>query len=77
MLKKTVMYNILKIVLFTEKNIQNDGGLIMELLGIIMIFLNKAKKEIPNNRTKSAMIAPENLMKMFYESEGDENEHTI
>ena len=77
MLKKTVMYNILKIVLFTEKNIQNDGGLIMELLGIIMIFLNNAKKEIPNNRTKSAMIAPENLMKMFYESEGDENEHTI
>ena len=71
------MYNILKIVLFTEKNIQNDGGLIMELLGIIMIFLNNAKKEIPNNRTKSAMIAPENLMKMFYESEGDENEHTI
>lgn len=71
------MYNILKIVLFTEKNIQNDGGLIMELLGIIMIFLNKAKKEIPNNRTKSAMIAPENLMKMFYESEGDENGHTI
>ena len=49
----------------------------MELLGIIMIFLNNAKKEIPNNRTKSAMIAPENLMKMFYESEGDENEHTI
>lgn len=72
------MYNILKIVLFTEKNIQNDGGLIMELLGIIMIFLNKAKKEIPNNRTKSAMIAPENLMKMFYEDEeGGMDEHAI
>lgn len=72
------MYNILKIVLFTEKNIQNDGGLIMELLGIIMIFLNNAKKEIPNNRTKSAMIAPENLMKMFYEDEeGETDEHAI
>ena len=72
------MDNILKIVLFTEKNIQNDGGLIMELLGIIMIFLNNAKKEIPKNRTKSAMIAPENLMKMFYENnEGETNEHAI
>lgn len=50
----------------------------MELLGIIMIFLNKAKKEIPNNRTKSAMIAPENLMKMFYEDEeGGMDEHAI
>lgn len=72
------MYNILKNVLFTKKNIQNDGGLIMELLGIIMIFFNKAKKGTSNNSEESIMIAPENLMKMFYEDdEGETNEHAI
>lgn len=49
----------------------------MKLLGIIMLFFNKAKKGTSNNSEESIMIAPENLMKMFYESEGDENEHTI
>lgn len=50
----------------------------MKLLGIIMIFFNKAKKGTSNNSEESIMIAPENLMKMFYEDdEGETNEHAI
>lgn len=50
----------------------------MEFFGVIMLFLNNAKKEISKNRQESAMIAPENLMKMFYEDEeGETDEHAI